>query len=97
MRVLGSKVQRSGFRVASYALRGADFARPSVRTRPRPRRRCTSFDFEDEDEDDDEDDSYKTELLNIKHNIRHLSSVVCFLKPDTCLPRRSLPERRRDT
>jgi hypothetical protein len=49
--------------------------RTRPRSRPRPRRRCTSFDFED----DDEDNSLNTELLNPKHDIRHLSSVVCLL------------------
>ena len=39
--------------------------------------------FDYEDEDDDEDDLSNTELLTSKHEIHHLSSVFCFLKPDT--------------
>ena len=32
--------------------------------------------FDYEDENDDEDDLSKTELLNSKHDIRHLSSLL---------------------
>jgi len=34
-------------------------------------------------EDDDKDDLNKTSLLNSKHYVRHLSSVFCFLTPET--------------